>query len=231
MQITPPIENVTIFAGKMNMKKFKSLFLMLMAVMPLMSNASNKPEIGTMLATQSQASTQKQAGKGDLAAFDLYGNVKKVTCDNQNSGLSQVIEFDANGRLVKMYGDDFKSTYKNIKYDANGRLTSYLSGEEGYGETTQFVYGANGLLLKEVVIYEGDNEGKTTATLVRNAASRVIKKVTTGKLQLMGDSRPEPVNETVTYKYTATDANGNWTSRRVTQDGYTYTETRTIVYY
>lgn len=204
---------------------------MFMAIMPSISNASEKPETSMAMVMQSQASTPKQAGKGDLAAFDLYGNVKKVTCDNKNSGLSQVIEFDANGRLVKMYGDDFKSTYKNIKYDGSGRLTSFLSGEEGEGETTQFVYGANGLLLKEVVIYEGDNEGKTTATLVRNAASRIIKKVKTGKLKLMGDLRPEPVNETTTYKYTATDANGNWTSRRVTYDGYTYTETRTIVYY
>lgn len=183
--------------------------------------------------------------QGDLAAFNLKGNVKSCTWVNHKAGCIQygfsqnankeATVFNQNGRCTKWNGLIFSAMgrfgsalYNGCKRDNKGRIVSgeLYSGfyAPGCGEET-FEYNTNGKLSRHYfedagaaieTTFEYDSEG----TMIRSTSNI--------------ENYMEETNETITveYKVLAKDTHGNWTKRVATPSkGVKWPETRTIVYY
>ena len=169
----------------------------------------------------------KAAGKGDLAAFDLKGNVKGAKVPGMSGDMK--LEFDQEGKLTAVNGGNVADIFQDLQRDKEGRLSGYTLGDYDMVVAYQFVYGSNGFVDK---IIESDS-GDVTKTLTRNDAGFVTSEHAKGEYTEMGADEPEKIDYTVDYKYVLIDDHGNWLVRKVksSQDDEPYYESRTIYYY
>lgn len=196
-------------------------------------------EKSVMAKMQKLTDEQKQAGKGDLAAFDLRGNVKWADFGEY------VYNFDEDGKLTTMRpkkiniyapGDPLRGRapeefYQDLKRDKQGRLSSYTEEpkeEFGMSSGTKLVYDDKTGFLKEQM---DSGEEQTTTTFIRNEQLFVVKEHIKGEYTEMGADEATKFERTITYKYTAVDNHGNWTKRVATDGEETNVQSRTIVYY
>lgn len=164
----------------------------------------------------------KLVGKGDLAAFDLRGNVKQVT--TTEDGKQMVRTFDTNGKWITCNGQTLAKYYPaGIKRDTKGRII------EGHPDLTEpdfvhnYKYNAKGQL--ETLILNQDYYTRVLSYTYDGAGNIT---------QVREPIEPEPGNEDATpgevvvkYVITAKDSQGNWTERKANGT----TERRKIVYY
>lgn len=171
---------------------------------------------------------QKKAGKGDLAMFELRGNVKTLLVRSQYENMRY--EFDEDGKLVSVNGTPAESYYENLKRDAEGRIASYTEGEYDMVADYKLVYGKNGFVEKKVM----SDMGERTTTFTYNDANYLTSDQTLGEYTEMGADKPEKVDLKSSYKYTSVDENGNWLVRQLTvseEGAAPYDEYRQITYY
>lgn len=171
---------------------------------------------------------QKKAGKGDLAMFELRGNVKSLVVRDQYESIRY--EFDQDGKLLSVNGTPANGYYESLKRDAEGRIASYTEGEYDMVADYKLIYGKNGFVEKRVM----SDMGERTTTYTYNDAGYLTSDRTLGEYTEMGADKPEKVDLKSDYKYSAVDENGNWTSRETTvseEGAAPYYEYRKITYY
>lgn len=175
-----------------------------------------------------QAATENGVATGALAALDLQGPVSE--CKWKKRYDTQTYSFNEAGKLTAVNGTAAQKYFQEVKYDAKGRLqsTQHENTEYYTFENTDYKYDADG---RVKAIDYGDGEGYTNSTFKRDAKGLITSSSYEDMHADMGDEEAEPVKGTITYKYTATDDHGNWTSRTCTDNGESWTETRTIKYY
>lgn len=167
--------------------------------------------------------------KGALAALDLQGPVSQCTWKQHYR--TETYGFTQGGKLSTYGGKPAQKAFTEVEYDAKGRLEhTQLENAEYYTyENTGYAYDANG---RVKAIDYNDGEGYTNSAFTRDAKTGFITVSTYEDRHAdMGDDEAKPIKGKITYTYTATDDHGNWTSRTCTDNGESWTETRTIKYY
>lgn len=166
--------------------------------------ASNLPSTTTTTTATTTATTE--VGKGDLPVFDLRGPVKSVKMKiafNDTDSPSQYT-FDTNGKVTAVNGE-------------SGSLHDWV------GDMWGFTIKNNRMTKMEMVSPMGGWTEEWTMTFNKNGDVTKIKEVYNGRF---GKS-----TTTSTVTIVSRDSHGNWTKRKVTTEGKTETETRTITYY
>lgn len=191
------------------------------------------------------AATVSAQTADDRPLFDVVGNVKTITAKGEFATLSNIIEgcrsatFSKTGAITKVNGRTPASFGLKVMSRANGlpskmRLT-YEDEAEEMPYTVTWRYNSK---RKPIKVSSSDYPtGSFTYTFEYDAAGRMTKATVGGDI----DGR------TLSYKYTAFDAKGNWTKRTVSIRYFSIdangkkvfisgideveTETRTITYY
>lgn len=171
---------------------------------------------------------QKSAGKGDLAAFELKGNVSIAIVRTAYDAVRY--NFDKNGKLIAINGVKTNEWYQDVKRDEQGRISAYTEGEYDMVSSFKLVYGKNGFLEKRI----NNDMGECVTTYTYNEAGLLASDHLVGEYTEMGADKPEKVDMKTTYKYTGIDDHGNWTRRETVPaddtEGPVY-EARSIMYY
>lgn len=168
-------------------------------------------------------------GKGDLAAFDLHGNVKSCKWKDEN-GTTHNLVFNEQGKWVKYNGKPL-SSLEGYGRDKNGRIASYVWGEMGCADNHILSYDAETGHLKKMQVESGD--GNDVYTYKYDKKGLLTHRHLKGEFTEMGAEETEQYETNMDYEYSSIDNHGNWTKRT----GYGATgsdpvvETRTIVYY
>lgn len=168
-------------------------------------------------------------GKGDLAAFDLHGNVKSCKWKDE-FGTTHNLVFDELGKWVKYNGKPL-SALEGHERDKNGRIASYVLGEMGCADNHILTFDAETGRLKKMEVASG--EGDDVYTYKYDKKGLLTHRHLKGEFAEMGAEEREHYETNMDYEYSSIDNHGNWTKRT----GYGATgsdpavETRTIVYY
>lgn len=149
----------------------------------------------------------------DAIVNEAVGNVKSIT--TSIGGMSETIEFTADGRMVK-------EAMSDRVYDANGYITSCTAEMQGVKGKLTITYGANHRVTKQQLSIMG---GTVTQIFTYDSKGQVSKE----DMTMAGGGMSQSM--TTTYTYQSFDSHGNWTSRTASMGGQTMNQTRTIVYY
>lgn len=171
---------------------------------------------------------EKTIGKGDLALFELKGNVQSAVVITAYDKVRY--NFDEEGKLISINGVQTNEWYQNVERDEQGRLSAYTEGEYDMVSSFKLVYGKNGFLEKRIA----NDMGECVTTYTYNEAGFLTSDHLLGEYTEMGADKPEKVDVKTTYKYTGIDDHGNWTRRETVPaddtEGPVY-EARSIMYY
>lgn len=171
---------------------------------------------------------EKTIGKGDLALFELKGNVQSAVVITAYDKVRY--NFDEEGKLISINGVQTNEWYQNVERDEQGRLSAYTEGEYDMVSSFKLVYGKNGFLEKRI----NNDMGECVTTYTYNEAGFLTSDHLLGEYTEMGADKPEKVDVKTTYKYTGIDDHGNWTRRETVPaddtEGPVY-EARSIMYY
>lgn len=171
---------------------------------------------------------EKTIGKGDLALFELKGNVQSAVVITAYDKVRY--NFDEEGKLISINGVQTNEWYQNVERDDQGRLSAYTEGEYDMVSSFKLVYGKNGFLEKRIT----NDMGECVTTYTYNEAGFLTSDHLLGEYTEMGADKPEKVDVKNTYKYTGIDDHGNWTRRETVPaddtEGPVY-EARSIMYY
>lgn len=171
---------------------------------------------------------EKTIGKGDLALFELKGNVQSAVVITAYDKVRY--NFDEEGKLISINGVQTNEWYQNVERDEQGRLSAYTEGEYDMVSSFKLIYGKNGFLEKRIT----NDMGECVTTYTYNEAGFLTSDHQVGEYTEMGADKPEKVDMKTTYKYTGIDDHGNWTRRETVPandtEGPIYEE-RSITYY
>lgn len=171
---------------------------------------------------------EKAIGKGDLALFELKGNVQSAVVITAYDKVRY--NFDEEGKLISINGVQTNEWYQNVERDEQGRISAYTEGEYDMVSSFKLVYGKNGFLEKRIT----NDMGECVTTYTYNEAGFLTSDHLLGEYTEMGADKPEKVDVKTTYKYTGIDDHGNWTRRETVPaddtEGPVY-EARSIMYY
>lgn len=171
---------------------------------------------------------EKTIGKGDLALFELKGNVQSAVVITAYDKVRY--NFDEEGKLISINGVQTNEWYQNVERDEQGRISAYTEGEYDMVSSFKLVYGKNGFLEKRIT----NDMGECVTTYTYNEAGLLASDHLLGEYTEMGADKPEKVDVKTTYKYTGIDDHGNWTRRETVPaddtEGPVY-EARSIMYY
>ena len=171
---------------------------------------------------------EKTIGKGDLALFELKGNVQSAVVKTEYDKVRY--NFDEEGKLISINGVQTNEWYQNVERDEQGRLSAYTEGEYDMVLSNKLIYGKNGFLEKRIT----NDMGECVTTYTYNEAGFLTSDHLLGEYTEMGADKPEKVDVKTTYKYTGIDDHGNWTRRETVPaddtEGPVY-EARSIMYY
>ena len=171
---------------------------------------------------------EKTIGKGDLALFELKGNVQSAVVITAYDKVRY--NFDEEGKLISINGVQTNEWYQNVERDEQGRISAYTEGEYDMVSSFKLVYGKNGFLGKRIT----NDMGECVTTYTYNEAGFLTSDHLLGEYTEMGADKPEKVDVKTTYKYTGIDDHGNWTRRETVPaddtEGPVY-EARSIMYY
>lgn len=171
---------------------------------------------------------EKTIGKGDLALFELKGNVQSAVVITAYDKVRY--NFDEEGKLISINGVQTNEWYQNVERDEQGRISAYTEGEYDMVSSFKLVYGKNGFLEKRIT----NDMGECVTTYTYNEAGFLTSDHLLGEYTEMGADKPEKVDMKTTYKYTGIDDHGNWTRRETVPandtEGPIYEE-RSITYY
>lgn len=171
---------------------------------------------------------EKTIGKGDLALFELKGNVQSAVVITAYDKVRY--NFDEEGKLISINGVQTNEWYQNVERDEQGRISAYTEGEYDMVSSFKLVYGKNGFLEKRIT----NDMGECVTTYTFNEAGFLTSDHLLGEYTEMGADKPEKVDVKTTYKYTGIDDHGNWTRRETVPaddtEGPVY-EARSIMYY
>lgn len=171
---------------------------------------------------------EKTIGKGDLALFELKGNVQSAVVITAYDKVRY--NFDEEGKLISINGVQTNEWYQNVERDEQGRISAYTEGEYDMVSSFKLVYGKNGFLEKRIT----NDMGECVTTYTYNEAGFLTSDHLLGEYTEMGADKPEKVDVKTTYKYTGIDDHGNWTRRETVPaddtEGPVY-EARSIIYY
>lgn len=171
---------------------------------------------------------EKTIGKGDLALFELKGNVQSAVVITAYDKVRY--NFDEEGKLISINGVQTNEWYQNVERDEQGRISAYTEGEYDMVSSFKLVYGKNGFLEKRIT----NDMGECVTTYTYNEAGFLTSDHQVGEYTEMGADKPEKVDVKNTYKYTGIDDHGNWTRRETVPaddtEGPVY-EARSIIYY
>lgn len=171
---------------------------------------------------------EKAIGKGDLALFELKGNVQSAVVITAYDKVRY--NFDEEGKLISINGVQTNEWYQNVERDEQGRISAYTEGEYDMVSSFKLVYGKNGFLEKRIT----NDMGECVTTYTYNEAGFLTSDHLLGEYTEMGADKPEKVDVKTTYKYTGIDDHGNWTRRETVPaddtEGPIYEE-RSITYY
>ena len=171
---------------------------------------------------------EKTIGKGDLALFELKGNVQSAVVITAYDKVRY--NFDEEGKLISINGVQTNEWYQNVERDEQGRISAYTEGEYDMVSPFKLVYGKNGFLEKRIT----NDMGECVTTYTYNEAGFLTSDHLLGEYTEMGADKPEKVDVKTTYKYTGIDDHGNWTRRETVPaddtEGPVY-EARSIMYY
>lgn len=171
---------------------------------------------------------EKTIGKGDLALFELKGNVQSAVMITAYDKVRY--NFDEEGKLISINGVQTNEWYQNVERDEQGRISAYTEGEYDMVSSFKLVYGKNGFLEKRIT----NDMGECVTTYTYNEAGFLTSDHLLGEYTEMGADKPEKVDVKTTYKYTGIDDHGNWTRRETVPaddtEGPVY-EARSIMYY
>lgn len=171
---------------------------------------------------------EKTIGKGDLALFELKGNVQSAVVITAYDKVRY--NFDEEGKLISINGVQTNEWYQNVERDEQGRISAYTEGEYDMVSPFKLVYGKNGFLEKRIT----NDMGECVTTYTYNEAGFLTSDHLLGEYTEMGADKPEKVDVKTTYKYTGIDDHGNWTRRETVPaddtEGPVY-EARNITYY
>lgn len=171
---------------------------------------------------------EKTIGKGDLALFELKGNVQSAVVITAYDKVRY--NFDEEGKLISINGVQTNEWYQNVERDEQGRISAYTEGEYDMVSSFKLVYGKNGFLEKRIT----NDMGECVTTYTYNEAGFLTSDHLLGEYTEMGADKPEKVDVKTTYKYTGIDDHGNWTRRGTVPaddtEGPVY-EARSIMYY
>lgn len=171
---------------------------------------------------------EKTIGKGDLALFELKGNVQSAVVITAYDKVRY--NFDEDGKLISINGVQTNEWYQDVERDEQGRLSAYTEGEYDMVSSFKLVYGKNGFLEKRIT----NDMGECVTTYTYNEAGFLTSDHLLGEYTEMGADKPEKVDVNTTYKYTGIDDHGNWTRRETVPaddtEGPVY-EARNITYY
>lgn len=171
---------------------------------------------------------EKTIGKGDLALFELKGNVQSAVVITAYDKVRY--NFDEEGKLISINGVQTNEWYQNVERDEQGRISAYTEGEYDMVSSFKLVYGKNGFLEKRIT----NDMGECVTTYTYNEAGFLTSDHQVGEYTEMGADKPEKVDVKTTYKYTGIDDHGNWTRRETVPaddtEGPVY-EARSIMYY
>ena len=171
---------------------------------------------------------EKTIGKGDLALFELKGNVQSAVVITAYDKVRYI--FDEEGKLISINGVQTNEWYQNVERDEQGRISAYTEGEYDMVSSFKLIYGKNGFLEKRI----NNDMGECVTTYTYNEAGLLASDHLVGEYTEMGADKPEKVDIKTTYKYTGIDDHGNWTRRETVPandtEGPIYEE-RSITYY
>lgn len=171
---------------------------------------------------------EKTIGKGDLALFELKGNVQSAVVITAYDKVRY--NFDEEGKLISINGVQTNEWYQDVERDEQGRLSAYTEGEYDMVLSNKLIYGKNGFLEKRIT----NDMGECVTTYTYNEAGFLTSDHMLGEYTEMGADKPEKVDVKTTYKYTGIDDHGNWTRRETVPaddtEGPIYEE-RSITYY
>lgn len=171
---------------------------------------------------------EKTIGKGDLALFELKGNVQSAVVITAYDKVRY--NFDEEGKLISINGVQTNEWYQNVERDEQGRISAYTEGEYDMVSSFKLIYGKNGFLEKRI----NNDMGECVTTYTYNEAGLLASDHLLGEYTEMGADKPEKVDVKTTYKYTGIDDHGNWTRRETVPaddtEGPVY-EARSIMYY
>lgn len=171
---------------------------------------------------------EKTIGKGDLALFELKGNVQSAVVITAYDKVRY--NFDEEGKLISINGVQTNEWYQNVERDEQGRISAYTEGEYDMVSSFELIYGKNGFLEKRI----NNDMGECVTTYTYNEAGLLASDHLVGEYTEMGADKPEKVDVKTTYKYTGIDDHGNWTRRETVPaddtEGPVY-EARSIMYY
>lgn len=171
---------------------------------------------------------EKTIGKGDLALFELKGNVQSAVVITAYDKVRY--NFDEEGKLISINGVQTNEWYQNVERDEQGRISAYTEGEYDMVSSFKLVYGKNGFLEKRIT----NDMGECVTTYTYNEAGFLTSDHLLGEYTEMGADKPEKVDVKTIYKYTGIDDHGNWTRRETVPaddtEGPVY-EARSIMYY
>ena len=171
---------------------------------------------------------EKTIGKGDLALFELKGNVQSAVVITAYDKVRY--NFDEEGKLISINGVQTNEWYQNVERDEQGRISAYTEGEYDMVSSFKLIYGKNGFLEKRI----NNDMGECVTTYTYNEAGFLTSDHLLGEYTEMGADKPEKVDVKTTYKYTGIDDHGNWTRRETVPaddtEGPVY-EARSIMYY
>lgn len=171
---------------------------------------------------------EKTIGKGDLALFELKGNVQSAVVITAYDKVRY--NFDEEGKLISINGVQTNEWYQNVERDEQGRISAYTEGEYDMVSSFKLVYGKNGFLEKRIT----NDMGECVTTYTYNEEGFLTSDHLLGEYTEMGADKPEKVDVKTTYKYTGIDDHGNWTRRETVPaddtEGPVY-EARSIIYY
>lgn len=171
---------------------------------------------------------EKTIGKGDLALFELKGNVQSAVVITAYDKVRY--NFDEEGKLISINGVQTNEWYQNVERDEQGRISAYTEGEYDMVLSNKLIYGKNGFLEKRIT----NDMGECVTTYTYNEAGFLTSDHLLGEYTEMGADKPEKVDVKNTYKYKGIDDHGNWTRRETVPaddtEGPVY-EARSIMYY
>lgn len=171
---------------------------------------------------------EKTIGKGDLALFELKGNVQSAVVITAYDKVRY--NFDEEGKLISINGVQTNEWYQNVERDEQGRLSAYTEGEYDMVSSFKLIYGKNGFLEKRI----NNDMGECVTTYTYNEAGFLTSDHQVGEYTEMGADKPEKVDVKNTYKYKGIDDHGNWTRRETVPADDTEEPirvVRSIIYY
>lgn len=171
---------------------------------------------------------EKTIGKGDLALFELKGNVQSAVVITAYDKVRY--NFNEEGKLISINGVQTNEWYQNVERDEQGRISAYTEGEYDMVLSNKLIYGKNGFLEKRIT----NDMGECVTTYTYNEAGFLTSDHQVGEYTEMGADKPEKVDVKNTYKYKGIDDHGNWTRRETVPADDTEEPirvVRSIIYY